>query len=71
MKSIIAPNVKRIIKEKGLKHKHIADKAGYSENQFSSMLNGRKVVADSDVLRIAEALDVSVSKLFQKEGENR
>lgn len=68
MKSAIAQNVKNIIKEKGFKNLYVAEKAGYSKNQFSSMLNGRKLITDVDVMKIAEALGVSVNELFKKEG---
>lgn len=65
MKSIVAPNVKSIIEKKCLKQNAIAKKAGYSEQQFSAMLNGRKVIRDTDVLNIALALDVDANALFK------
>lgn len=69
MKSAIAQNVKDIIKEKGFKNLYVAEKAGYTKNQFSSMLNGRKLITDVDVMKIAEVLDVSVNELFKRGGE--
>lgn len=69
MKSLIAQNVKAIIRKKGLKSSYIAQKAGYSKNQFSAMLNGRKLITDVDVMNIAESLEVSVNSLFEKGGE--
>ncbi|NBJ90993.1 helix-turn-helix domain-containing protein [Acutalibacter sp. 1XD8-36] len=67
--STIATNTKRIIEERGLKKKAIAIAAGYSENQFSSLLNGRKSIKDSDVIALANALDVSPNDLFGWNGE--
>lgn len=66
MNSIVAPNVKEIIKEKCLKQSAVARKAGYSEQQFSSMMNGRKIIKDIDILKIATALNVDVNQLFRK-----
>lgn len=68
MNSIVAPNVKVIIMEKGLKQSAVAKKAGYSEQQFSAMMNGRKIIKDTDILRIATALSVDANELFKQEG---
>ena len=67
MKSVIAENVKTIIKERGLKQGAVAEKAGYDYKAFSNMLNGRKVVTDLDVVRIANVLDVLPGELFKTE----
>lgn len=64
MKSAIAENVKRIIRNKGLKQGVVGEKAGYNYRTFSNMLNGRKVVTDVDVAKIANALGVPVNDLF-------
>ena len=60
----VAENTKAIMNEKGLKHKSVAEKAGYSVQQFSNMLNGRKNILDIDVWRIACALGVLPKELF-------
>lgn len=62
--NVVAENTKAIIDEKGLKHSAIAKKAGYSRQQFSYMLHGRKTITPSDVLRIANALEVTPNDLF-------
>ncbi len=67
MNSIVAQNVKAIIKEKCLKQSAIAERAGYSVQQFSAMMNGRKIIKDTDISRIATALCVSVNDLFRNE----
>ena len=69
MNSIIAPNVKRIINERCLKQSAVARKAGYTENQFSAMMCGRKLMKDTDIAIIAITLGVSVNELFKKRGE--
>ena len=40
--------------------------AGYDCKAFSNMLNGRKIITDTDVLKIANALDVEVNALFEE-----
>ena len=66
MNSIVAPNVKRIIKQNCLKQAAIAERAGYTPNQFSAMISGRKVIKDVDILKIMVALDVDANELFKK-----
>ena len=66
--SYIADNVKRILQEKGIKQKHVGEKAGYNEKTFSAMLNGRKIITDVDVLAIATVLNVTPNDLFAKPG---
>jgi len=66
VESAIADNTKRIIKERGLKNRAVAQKAGFYEQQFSSILNKRRVVRDIDVIAIAQALDVTPNELFAR-----
>lgn len=67
MNSIVAPNVKRIIRDRCLKQSAVAEKAGYSAQQFCAMMNGRRIIKDIDILRIATALSVDANELFRKE----
>lgn len=64
IQSAIAENTKRIIEYRGLKQKVVAKRAGYSIQQFSALLNKRKVIKDVDVIAIANALDVTPNELF-------
>ena len=68
MNSIVALNVKEIIKDRCLKQSAVARKAGYSNQQFSAMMNGRKIIKDTDIMRIATVLSVDANELFKKEG---
>ena len=61
---IVPENIDRIIKERGLKQGSIADKANFSKQQFSDMLNGRKIIKVCDVVAIADALGVSVGEPY-------
>ena len=65
--SVIAENTKRIIAEKGLKNRAVAARAGFSEKQFSALLNHRRVIKDVDVVAIASALEVTPNELFAKD----
>lgn len=62
--NVIAENILAIINERGLKHVAVAKKAGYSRQQFSYMIHGRKAIGPTDILRIADALDVTPNDLF-------
>lgn len=60
----VIKNTEAIIERKGLKKHIVASKAGYSKQQFSNLLNSRKTIKASDVLRIANALEVTPNDLF-------
>lgn len=66
MKSIVAINAKRIIKERCLKQSALASKAGYTKQQFNDMLQGRKIIRDVDISRLAFVLEVDANTLFAK-----
>ena len=63
-KSITAENIKRVIDEKCLSKGAIGRKAGYDIKKFSNMLNGRKIINDVDVIKIANALEVEPNELY-------
>ena len=67
MKSIVADNLSNIIKEKCLKQCTVAEKAGYSKQQLTDMLKGK----ETDILRLASALDVDVSVLLKTEADSK
>ena len=69
MSTAVIPNIRRIINERGLKQCAVAEKAGYSKQQFNAMLTGRKLITDTDILKIITALDIDANTLFgRKEG---
>lgn len=63
---VVASNVKRIIEQKGIKQKSVAEKAGISEKKFSDMLNDRVSIKAEDIVKIQEALQVPVGELFKR-----
>ncbi len=68
MSTAVIPNVRRIISERGLKQCAVAEKAGYSKQQFNAMLTGRKLITDVDIYKITSALNVDANALFGKRG---
>lgn len=60
----VATNICELIDKKGLKNKAVAEKAGYSEQMLSDMLNGRKIIRICDAIRLKNALGVSFNELF-------
>lgn len=57
-------NIARIINEKGLKQMYVAQKAGYTKQEFNDMLNGRKLIKACDILRISVALEVTANDIY-------
>lgn len=62
-----AENISRIIRDKGLKKVYVARKAGYAPQELTDMLNGRKIIKASDVLKLACVLGVGAGELFETE----
>ena len=63
----VADNIAEINNNKGLKKKAVAEKAGYSEQMLSDMLNGRKLIKIVDLERLRAALGVGIKELFGKD----
>ena len=51
----------------GLKQYVVARQAGFSEQQFTDMLHGRKTIKAEYIPRIAKAIGVNVAELFPDE----
>lgn len=59
--SVVAEQLKEIIKEKGLKQSSLAEKAGFTVQEFNDMLNGRRIIRAIDIAAIIGALqDIGV-----------
>lgn len=61
----VVTNIKRIMAEKGLKQKFVAEKADFTAQQFSDLLTGRKKFDVTYVIPICRALDVNPNELFE------
>ncbi len=60
----VAVGIRKKIVEKRLHQKTVASLAGFTEQQFSDMLNGRKIIKAYDLFRIADALGVEAADLL-------
>lgn len=58
--------VKKAIHDKGMKQCVVAERAGFSESEFSNMLNGRKLLRVEHIPKITKALGISPNDLFEK-----
>lgn len=61
---IIPANISKLIDERGLKRNAFASQNGYGVQEFSDMLNGRKIIKAIDIVKIAKALGVTPNELF-------
>lgn len=64
--NIVAENAKRIIDEKGIKYVYVAKRLGWSKVKLSRKLNGSWRMYWDDVMRIADALEVTPNDLYKK-----
>ncbi len=62
---IIISNIEAIIKQRGYLKKAVAERAGFTEQAFSNMLNRRKIIKSQDIPQIANALGCSVMDIFE------
>lgn len=60
----IAQGIIYLIKKNGIKQKFIAEKAGYKTQEFSDMLNGRKLIKACDIPKLAFALGVTSNEIY-------
>lgn len=67
MNGNVPGNIERIIDEKCLKKSSIAKKAGMKPQEFTDMLNGRKLIKVKDIMTLAQALQVDMNELFRTE----
>ena len=65
--AMLPENIARIIQERGFKQTAIAQRAGFTDQQLSDMLNGRKIIKPCDVVALSEALGVTTNELFFQE----
>jgi len=56
--------IKRVIEQKGLKTRHVAHDADLDTENLRKYINGKQEMKVSILIRIAKALDVKVSDLF-------
>lgn len=66
-----ATGLKAVIARKGLKNLHVAQKAGYTSQELSDMLNGRRLIKACDIPRLTKVLSVTSDDIYAagKKGE--
>lgn len=60
----IIDNIRRLIKERGLKQTFVAEQAGMTDQQLTDILRGRKLLRVEHLAPLARVLGVSVEKLI-------
>lgn len=63
---VVPAAIERIIAERGLKKNVIAARSKMSDQMFSDMLNGRRLIKAVDIVAISKALDVMPNDLFSE-----
>ena len=66
----IRQRIKDCINEKGLKQYVVANKAGFSQKQFSAMMTGKRKIYAVDIEPICTALNVKVDEFIKPELTN-
>ena len=61
---------RKLINEKGLKQKVVANRCKINEKNFSNMLCNRQLIRPEHIPMIASALDVSIDDLFKTDSKN-
>lgn len=66
----VATGARHIIAQKGFKNLYVAEKAGFTPQELSDMLNGRRLIKACDVPKLADALGVDAGDIYEagKEG---
>lgn len=66
MNEPLATKIRKILEQRGFSQTAIARKAGYSRQDLSYMLNGRKIIKVCDIVKIAKAMQISPEDLFKE-----
>lgn len=67
----LATGISVIIASKGLKKVHVAKEAGFSPQELSDMLNGRRLIKACDIPAIAKALHVNTDAIYEAGTRNK
>lgn len=68
MEYVVNKSIVRILREKGMRQKDAADRAGMDEGVFSNIVRCRRKVYADEVIPIARAIGVSIEELFRSDG---
>ena len=70
VQSVLAYNIKKCRKTKGLTQEQLAEKAQTSTNYLGSIETGKKYPSPQMMDKLAKALDINPLELFNKESPN-
>lgn len=62
--SPLSNGIKVIIARKGLKNIYVAERAGFTPQELSDMLNGRRLIKACDVPKLAFAMEVKEGDIY-------
>ena len=62
----LSKGIQKIIAKKGLKNLYVAEKAGFTSQELSDMINGRRLIKACDVPRLATALGVVAGDIYSE-----
>ena len=71
MSGCVATGIAKILNEKGMTQRAVASRAGFTDQQFSDMLCGRKVIRAEYLPSIAKAMRVSIQEIFDAGADYR
>lgn len=64
MSNMVANGISRTIRKRGLRQRFVAEKAGFTEQQLSDMIKGRKTIKAEYLPAIATAIGVEISEIY-------
>lgn len=62
--------IEKVIFEKGLKKQAVAERIGITPQQFSDMLNKRRIIKHTDIIPICDALDITPNELYDIDNQS-
>lgn len=68
---MVADSIKKIIKERRLLQKEVAEDAGYTYKVLNYILNAKAPMRENDIVKLCEALKVSPNELFGWEDKQK
>lgn len=66
-KEVMGMRLKELCKQKGIKGKELAKMIGKGASTVSQYMNGKRQPTPDTLIAIADALDVSIDELFERE----
>ena len=70
VQQVLAFNIKKYRKTKGVTQEQLAEQAGTSTNYLGSIETGKKYPSPQMIDKLAKALDINPLELFKKESPN-